>query len=322
MRGDADLELTGVATLAAAGPGDISFLTNPKYRRQALASAAGALLVGPGSVDFDRPLLVADDPYFALTTLLLVFYPEPPPPPAGVHPTAVVDAGATVAPSAHVGAYAVVGAGSEIGAEAVLHSHTVVGKGCRIGARTVIHPHVTLYDDTLVGSRCIVHSGTVLGSDGFGYATHEGEHHKLRQAGRVVVEDDVEIGANCTIDRAMLEQTTIKAGTKLDDLVHVGHNAEVGEASLLVAQVGVGGSAKLGRGVVIGGQSGVAGHLTLGDGVMVGSKSAVFRSVEAGRMVAGIPATDMAAWRRQQALVRRLEDMRRRLRALEEKAGE
>ena len=316
VEGDPDRRIARLATLEQAGPDDLSFVTSPEYGRRAAASGAGALLAGAPVPGYAGDLLLADDPSYALALLLEQLYPEDERP-TGVHPTAVVAEDAEVHPSVAIGPHSVVGAGSSIDAGAVLHAHVVLGRRCSVGAGSELHPHVTLYDGTRVGERCILHSGVVLGGDGFGYATQGREHRKLRHVGRVVVEDDVEIGANCTVDRAMLSETRIGAGSKFDNMVHVGHNVRVGRGALLVAQVGIAGSTRLGDGVVIGGQTGVAGHLTLGDGVQVGSKSAVYRTVEPGARVAGIPATEMAAWRRQQALTARLPELLRRLRAVE-----
>jgi UDP-3-O-[3-hydroxymyristoyl] glucosamine N-acyltransferase len=263
-----------------------------------------------------KELLVADDPYFALSRLLTALHPAAVPEP-GVHPTAVVGEGSTVDPSASLGPYVVLGRGSRVRAGAVLHAHVVVGRGCTIGEEAVLHPHAVLYDQTEVGARTVIHAGVVLGSDGFGYATHGGVHHKIPQVGRVVVEEEVEIGANSAVDRATLGETRIGRGSKLDNLVQVGHNVEIGPASILCGQAGVAGSARLGRGVVLGGQAGVANHLTLGDGVQVAAKSAVLASAEAGTRLGGIPAIDLGAWRRRTVLLGRLEEMARRLRALE-----
>ncbi len=220
-----------------------------------------------------------------------------------------------------MGPYAVVGAGTRVEAGAQVHAHVVLGRDCRVGAGSLLYPHVVLYDGVEVGERCVLHSGVVLGSDGFGFVTREGRHLKLRHGGRVVVEDEVEIGANSAVDRALLDETRIGAGTKIDNLVQVGHNVRVGKGCLLVAQAGIAGSTRLGDAVVLAGQAGVSGHLELGDGVQVAAKSAVFKSVEAGSTVAGIPAHAVADWRREQALLGRLADLRRRLRALEAVLG-
>jgi UDP-3-O-[3-hydroxymyristoyl] glucosamine N-acyltransferase len=310
--------------------GDLSFLTSPRYRAQAVASRAGALLVGPALAAMAdiaalrRDLLVVDDPGYALALLLARFHPgdsgsrrEP-----GVHPTAILELGCVVDPTAHVGPYVVIGEGSRIGAGATLHAFVAVGRSCAVGEAAVLHPHAVLYDGTEVGAAVIVHAGVVLGADGFGYATHGGAHHKVPQLGRVVVEANVEIGANSTVDRATLGATRIGAGTKIDNLVQIGHNVQVGRHSILCGQAGIAGSARLGDGVVLAGQSGVAGHIELGDRVQVAAKSAALASVGAGTVVAGIPAVEMRKWRRQTVLISRLEEMSRRLRALERRLGE
>jgi UDP-3-O-[3-hydroxymyristoyl] glucosamine N-acyltransferase len=323
VEGDPDRGIEALRTLDAAGSGDLSFLTHPRYRERAVASRAGALLVGR-SLGPDglrgRDLLVVDDPPYALARLIALFNPAEAREP-GVHPTAILEPGSHVEPSAHVGPYAVIGAGSRIGARAVVHPHVVVGRSCTVGEGAVLHPHVVLYDRTGVGPGSAVHAGAVLGSDGFGYATHQGVHHKVPQVGRVVVEADVEIGANTAIDRATLGETRIGAGTKIDNLVQIGHNVEVGPASILCGQAGIAGSTRLGAGVVLAGQAGVSGHIEVGSGAQVAAKSAVLASVEPGAQVAGIPAVELRKWRRQAALLARLEEMSRRLKALERKLG-
>lgn len=323
VEGDPDRAVEAIRTLEAAGPHDLSFLKDPRYRAQAAASGAGALLVGPALVDAvpGRDLLVVADPDYALSRLVAVLHPparrEP-----GVHPTAVLETGCEVDPTAHIGPYVVIGEGSRIEAGATLHAFVSVGRGCAVGKGAVLHPHAVLYDGTEVGPGTVVHAGAVLGADGFGYATHGGAHHKVPQVGRVVVEGDVEIGANSTIDRATLGETRIGAGTKIDNLVQVGHNVRVGRHCILCGQAGIAGSTRLGDGVVLAGQAGVSGHIQLGDRVQVAAKSAALSSVEPGTVVAGIPAIDLKKWRRQAVLLARLEEMSRRLRALEKRFGE
>ncbi len=327
VHGDPALVVSGVKTLEDAGPADLSLLTQAKYRAAALASRAGALLTAPAAgADRElaaRNLLLADDPALALAKALALFHPPRAPRP-GIHLTAVVAEGAVIDPSAHLGPYVVVGEGSMVGAGAVLHAQVVVGRGCAIGAGAVLHPHVVLYDGVELGERTAVHAGTVLGADGFGYATHRGVHHKVPQVGRVVVEADVEIGANSAVDRATLGETRIGAGSKVDNLVQVGHNVRVGKASILCGQAGIAGSTRLGDGVVLAGQAGVGGHLEVGSGVVVAAKSALLHSVAEGQH-AGIPAVGLAAWRRQVAALPRLSEILRRLKAVEkaqEKAQE
>ncbi len=325
IEGDPERAVETIRTLEEAGPADLSFLTSPRYRVQAVASSAGALLVAPAMAALPdiggRDLLVVDDPGYALAVLLAHFHPgavrEP-----GVHPTAILEPGCQVDPTAHVGPYVVIGEGSRIGARAQLHAFVALGRACVVGEGAVLHPHAVLYDGTVVGEASIVHAGVVLGADGFGYATHGGAHHKVPQLGHVVLEANVEIGANATVDRATLGATRIGAGTKIDNLVQVGHNVQVGKHCILCGQAGIAGSARLGDGVVLAGQAGVAGHIQLGDRVQVAAKSAALASVDKGTAVAGIPAVEMRKWRRQTVLISRLEEMSRRLRALERRLGE
>lgn len=314
--GDPERTVRAVDTLEAAGEEDLSFLTHARYRSLAETSRAGALLVGPGAEVAGKDLVVAEEPGLALAHAIGLFHPRLRRP-AGVHPKAVVERGATVELGASVGAYAVVGAGSHVGTGAEIHPGVVIGRDCRIGAGAVLYPNAVLYDGTEVGDNTIVHAGAVLGADGFGYATHAGVHHKVPQVGRVVVGHDVEIGANSAIDRATLGVTRVGHGTKIDNLVQVGHNVQLGKGCILCGQAGIAGSARLGDYVVLGGQAGSAGHLEIGDGVQVAAKSAVFQSVEAGQKVAGIPAVELRQWRRQVVAAARGRDQQRRLEALE-----
>ena len=331
VRGDPEVRIAGLGTLDRAGPEDLSFLTRAgaarsaaaqaEYRRRAERSAAAALLVPPEIEVANRPLLVAADPSLALARLIALFYPAEPPA-AGIHPTAVVATGCEIDPAAHVGPYAVIGAGSRIGAGAALHAHVVLGRECRVGAEAILYPHVVLYDRCEVAERSILHSGVIIGADGFGFATSGGEHVKVPQVGRAIVEADVEIGANSAVDRATLDETRVGAGTKIDNLVQVGHNVEVGRGCILCGQVGLAGSARLGDYVVMGGQAGSAGHITIGNGVQIAAKTAVFQSVDDGGKVGGIPAIDLAKWRRQAAAFSRLDELMRRVRALEKQVRE
>lgn len=315
VRGNAERVVHRIRSLEAAGPDDLSFVVAARDLARARASEAGALLVSPSATAVERDLLVVEDPREALVDLLPTFAPAVEARP-GVHPTAVVE-GTEIGPEATVGPYAVIGSGSRVGARAAVHAHVVVGRDCSVGADSVLHPGVVLYDRTEVGERCIVHSGVVLGGDGYGYASGSGSHRKLVHLGRVVLEDDVEIGANSTVDRGMLEETRLGAGSKLDNLVMVAHNVVTGRRCLLVAQSGVAGSARLGDGVVLAAQSGIIGHVEIGAGTVIGTKSALLRSSDAGEKVAGIPAGGIGEWKRQQALLRRLPELFRRLRKLE-----
>lgn len=320
VQGSPARQLDGLRTLSEAGPGHLSFLTSPKYLDQARASAAGAILTGRDARLPDRDLLRCAQPQLALAQLLRLFHPAAVRVP-GIHPTAVVGEECRIADSAAIGPYVVLGRGVTVGEGTVLHPHVVVGDGCRIGANSVLHPHVVLYAEVTLGDGVEIHAGTVLGSDGFGYATVRGVHHKIPQVGRVEIGADVEIGALTAIDRALLGATSVGAGTKIDNLVQVGHNVVVGERSILCGQAGIAGSARLGAGVVLAGQSGVSGHLEVADGAQVAAKSAALSAVAAGTAVAGIPAIPIAVWRRQQAILRRLPEIWKRLRSVEKKMG-
>jgi UDP-3-O-[3-hydroxymyristoyl] glucosamine N-acyltransferase len=318
--GDPQRRVAGIRTLDDAGPDDLSFLSRPEYVAAARASRAGALLTGRRWPELAADQVVVADPVRALAALLEFCYPESRPHP-GVHPTAVLGEGVEVAGSAHVGPYVVLGAGTRVGERAVVHAHVVVGERCEIGADAVLHPHVVLYRRVRIGPGTVLHAGAVLGADGFGYASRGMEHTKIPQVGDVEVGSEVEIGALSAVDRALLGSTRVGDGTKIDNLVQVGHNVQIGRGAILCGQVGIAGSARLGDGVVLGGQAGVAGHLSVGDDVRVASKSAVYETVPAGGTVAGIPAVPIGGWRRQQALVRRLAELWRRLRALERRRG-
>jgi UDP-3-O-[3-hydroxymyristoyl] glucosamine N-acyltransferase len=316
--GDASRRVHGVATLDDAGPEDLSFFTNPRYRAAVEQSRAGAILVGPETRIEGRDLLVAPDPYLALAEILDRMHPASLPSP-GISPDARVSPGATVGLDVAIGPFAVVGEGTRLGDRVVCGAGVVIGERSEIGADTVLMPRVVLYAGTRVGARCLIHAGAVLGGDGFGFVTTAGTHRKMPQLGRVVVEDDVEIGANSTVDRATLGETRIGRGTKIDNLVMVAHGVVIGPHGLLAAQTGIAGSTRMGSHVTMAGQAGLVGHLKLGDGVVVGAKAAVFADVPDRTFVAGIPAVDHRAWKRSVALVRMLPELRSRLKALEER---
>ncbi len=320
--GDPEVTVRGVRTLEHAGASDLSFVTSGAFRQRAASSQAAALLVSPALAadrTLERPKLVARHPKLALARILALFHPLPAPSP-GIHPTAVVGQGCEIDPSSHVAPYAVIGDGSRLGARSVVGAHAVIGSGCVIGDDAVLHPHVVLYDSTEIGARVVLHAGVVLGADGFGYASQEGEHVKIPQVGRTVIEADVEVGALSAVDRALLEETRVGAGTKIDNLVQVGHNVRIGRGCLLCGQAGVAGSARLGDFVVLGGQSGAADNVEVARGVQAAGKSAILRSIpEEGLQVAGIPAVDLKRWRRQRVRLERLDQLARRVRALEKR---
>jgi UDP-3-O-[3-hydroxymyristoyl] glucosamine N-acyltransferase len=328
IRGEGDPEIDGVAALDRAGSRHLSFLANPKYRRQAGDSKAAALLV-PEGVDLPgRILLVHQEPYLALARLLELYHPAPARP-RGIDPTASVASGASLAEDVAIGPQAVIETGAVLEAGTIVGAGCVVGQGSTIGEHSELRANVVLYPNTQIGKRCLLHSGAVLGADGFGFASSAGTHHKIPQVGRVVIEDDVEIGANTAIDRGAMDDTVIGAGSKIDDLVMVAHGVRLGRGALLAAQTGIAGSTRVGEFCTFAGQSGVAGHLTLGDKTVVAAKSAALSDFPTGGIVAGIPAVDHRQWKRAQVAFRKLPelrkevgDLRRRLADLERRLEE
>ena len=316
LEGDPGRRVTGVAPLEAAGPEQISFLIDGRYRPAAEASRAGALLVPESVSGLPGPLLRSSTPQQALIALLTLFHPSAPPPP-GIDSSAIVARDARVDSSASIGALAVIGAGAVIGARVRVHPLVYVGPHVEVGEGSVLHPRVALCEGVRLGCRVVVQAGAVIGGDGFGYVFDGGAHRKIPQVGVVVIEDDVDIGANTTIDRAMLGKTIIRRGTKIDNLVQVGHNVEIGEHSIIVAQVGISGSCRLGRGVVAAGQVGFADHLTIGDGAVLGAQAGVAADVPAGERRLGTPAIPMGLAKRVFAAQKHLPDLSRRLRAAE-----
>jgi len=314
--GNGERVLAGIRPLDEASPEHLSFYHNRRYLDAARASRAGALLVADPGPFAGRDLLVCADPYAAFAELLKVFHPQTPIP-AGVHPNAVVAASARIAAGVSVGATAVVGERAVIGERAVLGPGAVVGDDAEVGADTVLHPHVIVEPRCRIGARCILHAGVVIGSDGYGFATVGGVHHKVPQVGIVVVEDDVELGANVCVDRATLGETRIGRGTKVDNLVQIGHNVRIGEHCLLVAQAAIAGSARLGHHVVMAGQSGVGGHLHLGDGTQVTAKAGVLADTAPGEVVSGMPSRPQREFLQAMANLYRLDALKRRVKELE-----
>ena len=317
--------VAGLRALAEAGAADLSFVHEAKYKNEAAKSEAAAFLVPQNlrelAASFGRPFLVVAQSQLALIQALELFHPRQRPP-AGVHPSAVIGAGVQLGDGVAIGPYAVIGDGSRLGDGVVVEAHVVVGRNCTLGRDVLLHPGVILYDGCELGERVEVHSGSVIGADGFGYASVRGVHHKVPQVGKVVLENDVEVGACTTIDRAALEVTRIGTGTKIDNLVQVGHNVTTGKGCLLCGQVGIAGSTKLGDYVIMAGSAGASGHIEIGNGVVLAACSVALQSVEAGRQVAGVPAVDLPDWRRQISALPRLPELLRRVRRLEKELQE
>ena len=321
LEGDGTIEISRVAGVDDAGPGDVTFLTNPKYASRLAGTRASAVILAASATDVHAPCAVlrARRPYVAMAEAVAILTPPRRPAP-GLSSLASIDPSAEIAPGVSVGAFAAIGPGVRIGARTVIHPHVVIGAGSVVGDDCTIHAQVSIRDGVVIGHRVTIQDAAVIGSDGFGFAEREdGTHVKIPQVGRVVIEDDVEIGAQSAVDRPAIGETRIGQGTKIDNLVQVAHGVKIGRNVLLAAQVGISGSAVLDDAVVMAGQSGAAGHLRLGRGVHVSAKSAVTKDIEDGAHVAGIPAGDVHDWREATVLVRKLPELRRAVAALEER---
>jgi UDP-3-O-[3-hydroxymyristoyl] glucosamine N-acyltransferase len=320
-QGSADLEITAAAGLDIAGEGDVTFLANPKYTPQIKETRASAIFLNEG-VAIDRDdiaVLRAKDAYLAYTRALREFNP-PRELDAFVHPAAVIDDSADVALETEIHANVVIGKNCVIESGVVIYPNATIYDGVHIGVNTVIHSGVSVRENCEIGANCIVHNNSTIGSDGFGYAkTEEGHWLKIPQVGRVVLEDDVEIGANTAIDCASVGETRIKRGAKIDNLVQIGHSCTVDEDALICSQTGLAGSSVIGKRVILAGQVGIAGHLKVGDDAVLTAKSATSHDVEPGKVISGVPGFDNREWLRATAAYRKLGEMAQRLRNIEKK---
>lgn len=320
LTGDPDRRVARVAPLELAGDGDLAFVAHPRYAAYLHATEAGVVLI-PSGYDGDVPeritRVAVDDPHIALSRVLPELYPPAPITPS-VHPTAVVHSPAEIGDEVDIGPYAVIGEGSVLGRGTRVGAHAVIGAGCRIGPDSVIHPQATLYDGAVLGARCVIHSGARVGKEGFGFVWHEGAHRRIPQVGGCVLGDDVEVGCNTTIDRGSVGDTVIGAGTKIDNLVQVGHNVRVGKHAILISQVGIAGSTSIGDGAILAGQVGVAGHLTIGAGAKLAAQAGVIGDVPAGETWSGYPARPHREAMRSQGVFFKLPDLLRRVRQLEQ----
>jgi len=303
--GPADRMIEGVASLTDATATQLTFLSNPKYAPQLASTKAAAILVLEGIAGDDDRFIRVADPYFAIASILAKYFASRPVP-AGISPHASIASTAKLGNGVAIGPFTTIADDVVLGDGVVVYQNVSIEAGSVIGDGTIIYPQVSIYERSIVGRHCIIHSGTVIGADGYGFATHGGRHHKIPQVGIVRIGDDVEIGAGCTIDRAALGETVIGDGTKIDDQVMIAHNVKVGKHCLLVAQVGIAGSTELGDYVVVAGQSGFAGHLTIGNRVQVAAKSAVLDDVADGEKVMGIPAVPFRQFARREAVLRRM----------------
>jgi UDP-3-O-[3-hydroxymyristoyl] glucosamine N-acyltransferase len=320
LRGDGAVDVQRVAGIEEAGPGDLTFVANRKYASCLPTTRASAVIVSP-DLEASLPSLLSDNPYLTFARALALLHPQPAPPP-GVHPTAVVDQSAVLGADVHVGPLAVIGRGVRVGARTVIHPHVVLYEGVEIGQDCLLHSGVQVRERCRLGDRVIVQNGVVVGGDGFGFAKDaEGRYHKILQVGVAVIEDDVEIGALSAVDRAALSETRVGRGTKIDNLVQVGHSVTIGHDTVVAGQVGIAGSTHIGNRVTLAGQVGLVGHITVGDGAIVTAQSGIPGSLAPGAIASGSPAIDNRTWLKAIAVFAKLPELLRRVRALEQRSG-
>lgn len=323
--GNGEIVIKGVAGIKEAKEGEITFLANPKYLSFLETTQASAVLIAKTApVPKDKSVIVCDNPSFAFSKIIERFNPLEIFLPKGIHPTAVLGKDVVLGSQVSIGPHAVIEDGAEIGDKTVIGALSYIGVRTKVGSGTIIHPNVTVRELCIIGDRVIIHSGTVIGSDGFGYETVDGVHHKIPQVGIVVLGDDVEIGANVTIDRARFGKTLIQKGTKIDNLVQIAHNVEIGEHCLIVAQVGISGTTKVGNRVILAGQVGLVGHIEVGDNVVVAAQSGVSKSLPGQAAYGGSPAIPINEWKKNLILslqigkwVERIKDLGKRVKELE-----
>jgi len=321
LRGDPQVEVTGVKGIEAAGPSEITFVANPRYSALARTTKAAAVLVEPEFPEVPTPTLRLKNPYLAFSRALGLFY-QPPAYPPGIHLTAVIDPTAEIGEGAHIGAYVVIGPSVRVGPHATLLPHVVLYTGVQAGSHLFAHAHAVVREGCILGDHVTLENGAVVGADGFGFAKNEAGHwEKIPQSGPVRLGDRVDVQANACIDRATVGATEIGAGAKIDNLVQVGHGSRVGENTLLCAQAGLAGSSVVGNNAILAGQAGVAGHCELGDGVILTAQSGVSHDVAAGKMLSGSPAFDNRIWLRAVTIFQRLPELLKRLDRLEKRIG-
>ena len=318
LTGDGSIDIHRITGLEEAGPGDLTFLSNPKYQPRLRSTRASAIIVSEAAPTLEIATLRTADPYLTFARAIDLFY-APPEPDPGIHATAVIAKSVRLGRNPRVGPFCFVDEGVDLGDNAVLHSHVAIYRGVHIGSDFVAHSHVSVREYSEIGDRVRLQNGVVVGADGFGFAKRgDGSYQKITQSGRVILEDDVEVQANATIDRAAIGETRIRRGAKIDNLVQVGHGSWVGENSLLCAQVGLAGSTKVGNNVILTGQVGVAGHCSVGDNVVATAQTGIPSDIEAGRMVSGYPAMDNKRWLKCSVLFSKLPEINKSVQKLQQ----
>jgi len=322
ISGDPEIEITGASGILEAGHGDITYLSEKKYAGELQNTNASAVILSEKFKDLAENSLIVDNPQYSFARVAELLYVKPLRP-LGISNKAVIDENVHFGHEVTVHSLAYIGKNSSIGSRAIIYPGAYIGEGVTIGDDSVIHSNVSIYEEVKIGSRVTIHSGTVIGSDGFGFVKEKGVHHKIPQVGGVIIEDDVEIGANVTIDRGAMKRacTTIGAGTKIDNLVHIAHNVRVGKNCLIVAQVGISGSTEIGDDVILAGQVGVVNHIKIGNGAILGAQSGVSHDIPEAQVFSGSPAIPHRTWLRVQNIIAKLPEYIKRLQILERKVN-
>ncbi|MCM8771116.1 MAG: UDP-3-O-(3-hydroxymyristoyl)glucosamine N-acyltransferase [Candidatus Omnitrophica bacterium] len=325
VKGDADIVITGVSGIKEAKEGDITFLANTKYAHYLEQTQASAVITSKEITTSSRPIIRTENPSLAFAKVVSLISPPQTKQPEGIHPSAILGKDVDLGKNVAIGAYTVVEDHASIGDNTIIYAGCYIGYNSKIGKDSIIYPRVTIREAVTIGNRVVIHSGSVIGSDGFGFVTIDGLHQRIPQIGTVIIQDDVEIGANVTIDRARFEKTIIGKGTKIDNLVQIAHNVVIGENSIIVAQAGISGSTTLGKNVIIAGQAGLVGHISIGDNVVVMAQSGVSKSIPPNTKVWGYPAKEHTEAKKVNACVQRLphlykvvEDLKKKIQELEE----
>jgi len=315
--GDPNVIIRSASTLGRAGEGDISFLANAKYERYLQTTKASAVIIGKETANTSVPLLVAEDPYYAFMQIMVLLHGHRKHKKVGISPRASISDSAKIGADCHIHDFVTIADGAKVGDGCIIYPSVHIGEGVQIGNDCIIYPNVTIYDSCEVGNRAIINANSTIGEDGFGYASHKGIHHKIPQTGIVVIEDDVEIGACCGIERGTLGDTVIGQGSKLGDLVAIGHGTKIGAHCLLVAQVGIAGSTTLGHHCVVGGQVGIVGHINIGNNVTIAAQAGVINNIPDGKAVLGSPAIEANQGKRAYSMIQYLPAIRESIRHLQ-----
>lgn len=317
VSGDPNVKIRSASTLGRAGEGEISFLANRKYEKQLWTTKASAVIVGKDTPTASVSLLIADDPYYAFMQIMVLLHGHRKHKKTGISPRASIADTAKIGADCHISEFVTISDDVKVKDGCILYPGTYIGPGVQIGSDSIIYSNVTIYDGCRIGNRVIINSNTTIGEDGFSYATHKGLHYKIPQKGIVIIEDDVEIGVCCGIERGTLSDTIIGQGSKLGDLITIGHGAKIGQHCLLVAQVGVAGSTTIGNNCTIGGQVGIVGHITIGNNVTIAAQAGVINNIPDNKVILGAPAIEADMGRRAYSMIQYLPDMRQNIRALQ-----